>query len=495
MPDRHVNQSKTKPPGRRALKWLMFMAIGLTGAFLIALLLAGGYFYRHPSRVKDLAAEQISNLTGVAVTVGELSYSLNPLQLRARNIDVRPTDGKNGFELQLGFLAVDARVTGPFGRRTLVVEHLRVENFSALVTTDARLPTALSEAVSPSFEGQLVRQMVGFFLISDIAWSSLEADNGRLTITGDATQLVLDGLRLESDAADRIDAHGRMLESRIGADTHMAVADYRIHLEPTARSETGSIDGEAVLSGGRISGSRFSADDITAAIRLVYRPDRNEITLPEMHLDGHFSPPPIATAGVRPTKRLSLEGRGVYRMAEKVLDLAGWSLEAAGLLKASGDARLEVRNPYRLQLSLKEGQLDTNQFGELYTGLAGTRPLPLAVSGSLGLKGSVDGPLTGKGSEWRGNLQFTLQGVPVAYHDSGNRLQAVLSGSVQANGSFKDPQVQLNLEANDMAIISKHVEVMEFRPSMSASGHFPVLELSLHTRSPGARLTAGSRHP
>jgi len=494
MPDRHGNQSDNKPRGRSALKWLMFMAIGLIGACLIALLLVGGYFYRHPSRVRDLAAEQISNLTGVAVTVGELSYSLNPLHFRARDIDVRPSDGKNGFELQLGSIAVDASVTGPFGRRTLVVEHLRVKDFSALVKTDARLPTALSEAASPSFAGQLVREVVGFFLISDIVWSSVEADDGRLTITGDATQLVLDGLRLESDAADRIDARGRMLESRIGADTHMAVADYRIHLEPTACTETGSIDGEVALSGGRISGSQFSADDITAAMRLVYRPDRNEITLAEMHLDGHFSTPSMATAGAHPTKRLSLEGRGVYRMAENVLDLAGWSLEAAGLLKASGEARLEIGTPYRLQLSLKEGQLDAEKFGDLYTGLAGTRPLPLTVSGSIGLKGSVDGPLTGKGSEWRGNLQFMLQSVPIAYHDTGNRLQAVLSGSMQANGSFKDPRVQLNLEANDMAIISKYGEVMEFRPSMSASGHFPELAVSLHTRSPGARLTAGSRH-
>jgi hypothetical protein len=494
MPDRHGNQSETKPPGRSALKWLVLMAIGLAGASLIALLLVGGYFYRHPSRVKDLAAEHLSILTGVEVSVGELSYSLNPLHLRARNIDVRPTDGRNGFELQVGSIAVDARITGPFGRRTLVVEHLRVKDFSALVKTDARLPTALSEAASPSFAGQLVRQVVGFFLISDIAWSSLEADNGRLTITGGAAQLVLDGLRLESDAADRIDARGRMLESRIGADTHVAVADYRIHLEPTARTETSSINGEVVLSGGRIYGSQFSADDITAAIRLVYRPDRNEITLPEMNLVGHFSTPLTETAGIRPTKRLSLEGRGVYRMAEKVLDLAGWSLEAAGLLKASGEARLEIGTPYRLQLSLTEGQLDADQFGDLYTGLAATRPLPLAVSGSIGLKGSVDGPLTGKGSEWRGNLQFMLQSVPIAYHDTGNRLQAVLSGSMQANGSFKDPQVQLNLEANDMAITSKYGEVMEFRPSMSASGHFPELEVSLHTRSPGARLTVGSRH-
>jgi hypothetical protein len=493
MPHWRVNHSETKMPGRIVLKGLMVMGIGMAGACLIALLLVGAYFYRHPSRAKDIAAEQMSNLTGVAITVGELSYSLNPLHLQARDIELRPADGRNGFELRLGSIEVDARITGPFGRRTLVVENLRVENFSVLANTDTRLPTALSEAASSSYAGRLVRQVVGFFLISDIAWSSLEADNGRLTIIGDATQLMLDGLRLESDAAGRIDARGRMLESRIGAETQVAVADYRIHLEPTDHTETGSIAGEVVVSGGRIFGSQFSAEDITAAIRLAYRPDRNEITLPEMKLHGHFSSPLIATAGVPPTKRLSLESRGVYRMAEKVFDLDGWSLEASGLLEASGTARLEVGTPCRLQLSLTEGRLDADQFGAFYSGFTGARPLPLTVSGAIGLEGSVDGPLTGKGSEWQGNLQFTLQGLPVAYHDTGNRLQAVLSGSVQVNGHFKDPHLQLNLDANDMAITSKYGGLTEFRPSMSASGHFPVLEVSLHTGSPGARLTAGSR--
>ncbi|MGB5424144.1 MAG: hypothetical protein WBN03_18410 [Desulfobacterales bacterium] len=493
MPEMHVNHSETKPPGRSVLKWLMLTTVGLAGACLIALILVGGYFYRHPSRVKELAAEQISNLSGVAVTVGELSYSLNPLHLQARDLNARPTDGRNGFDLQLGLITVDARITGPFGRRKLVVEHLRIKDFSALVKTDARLPAALSEAATPSLVGRLVRKVVGYFLISDIAWSSLEADNGRLTIIDDAMQLVLDGLRLESDAANRINARGRMLESRIGADTRVAIADYRIHLEPTARAETGSIAGEVVFSGGRISASPFSADDITATVRLTYQPDRNEITLPELNLTGHLKTPMIAAASPYPTKRLAFEGRGVYRAAEKVLDLAGWSLEAAGLLKASGTARLEVGTPYRLQLSLTEGRLDADQFGSLYTGLAGGRPVPLAVSGAIGLKGSVDGPLTGKGSEWQGNLQFMFQRIPVAYHDADNRLQALLSGSVQANGYLADPQVQLRLEATDMAITTKYGVLTEFRPLVSASGHFPVLDVSLHTRSPGARLTAGSQ--
>ena len=494
MPDRHVKQSETKPPGRSVLKWLMFMAIGLTGACLIALLLIGGYLYRHPSRVKELAAEQISHLTGVAVTVGELSYSLNPLHLRARHLNARPTDDRNGFDLQLGSIAVDARITGPFGRRTLVVERLRVDDFSVLVKTDARLPAVLSVPATSSLVGQLVRKLVGFFLISEIVWSSLEADKGRLTIIDDAMQLVLDGLRLQSDAANRIDARGRMIESRIGADTRVAIADYRIHLAPTARAETGSITGEVVFSGGRISASPFNADDITATVRLIYQPDRNEITLPEMNLTGHLTTPLIVASGPFPTKRLAFEGRGVYRMADKVLDLAGISLEAAGLLEASGTARLEVATPYRLQLSLTEGRIDADQVGAFYPAVTGGRPLPLAVSGPIGLKGSVDGPLSGKGSEWHGKLQFMLQRVPIEYHDAGNHLQVLLSGSVQANGSFKDPQVRLNLEANDMAITSKFGGVTEFRPSMSASGHFPVLEVSLHTRSPGARLSAGSRH-
>ncbi|MFZ1956114.1 MAG: hypothetical protein WAU34_11510, partial [Desulfobacterales bacterium] len=95
------NNSESQTTGRRGFKWLVLTAAGLAGTCLIALILVGGYLYRHPSRLKDLAAEHLSHLTGVTVTVGELSYSLNPLELRARDIDARPTDGRNGFELKL----------------------------------------------------------------------------------------------------------------------------------------------------------------------------------------------------------------------------------------------------------------------------------------------------------------------------------------------------------------------------------------------------------
>jgi hypothetical protein len=293
MTDRPVTpHSKTKPPGRRAIRCLLLTIVALTTACLIALVLVGGYVYRHPSSIKHLLAERISELTGVAVTVGELSYSVNPLHLGLRDVAARPAEDRPGFDLQLGSLVVDARLSGPFGRRTLVVEHLRAEDFSARLNTDIRLPKALAEAASPSSMGRLIRRLIRFFLISDIEWSLLEANNGRLTITGEAMQLVLDGFRLKSDAAAGIDARGRMVVSRIGADTHVAVADCRIRLEPAVRTETGSLSGRLELSGGRIYGTSFSADDIAAAVRLIYQSDRNEIALSEMSIDGrlHGSP-------------------------------------------------------------------------------------------------------------------------------------------------------------------------------------------------------------
>ncbi|MDZ7581992.1 MAG: hypothetical protein U5R30_15750 [Deltaproteobacteria bacterium] len=494
MTDRPVPpHSKTKPPGRRAIRCLLLTTVALITACLIALVLVGGYIYRHPSSIKNLLAERISELTGVAVTVGELSYSVNPLHLGLRDVAARPAEDRPGFDLQLGSLVVDARLSGPFGRRTLVVEHLRAEDFSVRLNTDLRLPKALAEAASPSSMGRLIRRLIRFFLISDIEWSLLEANNGRLTITGEAMQLVLDGLRLKSDAADGIDARGRMVESRIGADTHVAVADCRIRLEPAVRTETGSLSGRLELSGGRIYGTSFSADDIAAAVRLIYQSDRNEIALSEMSIDGRLTAHPIATDTLHPVQRLSFTGRGAYRLAEEVLDLSGWSFDAAGLLMASGTARLDIEPPSRLRIELAAGRLDADRFGLWYNAVSGKRPLPLTVAGQIDLEGEVEGPLTVKGSGWRTNLRLMLQNVPVAYHDTDTRLQAVLSGGIQATGKLANPQLRLNLEADKMAITSRDVALTGFQPLLNASGHFPVLEVNLRTRGPGANLTAGSR--
>ncbi|MFZ0131888.1 MAG: hypothetical protein WAK95_05050 [Desulfobacterales bacterium] len=481
---------KIRSPRRSVFRRLLIPIFGLFGAGLIALTLTVGYYYRHPSSLKTFAAVQLGNLAGVAVTIGELSYGVDPLHLRVRDIDARPAEGKNGLDLHLGSLAVDAHLTGPFGRRTLVVDSLRIEDFSARVKTEARLPIALPDSAPPSLASRLVRKLAGYLLASDIKWSAIEVENGRVTVSGEAMELAFAGLHVTSSPTGGIDARGQLLESRIGADTTIAVTEGRIHFDPAARNAQTS--GELVLSGGRISGASFGAEDVAAAVRLVYRPERNDIGLPEINLTGNITFPKMPQAAAQPATPLTFSGRGAYRMAETVLELHEWSLGAADSMEAAGTARLETAAPHRLQLTLAGGRLDADRIGTWYAAVTGGKS-PFTVSGSVGLAGNIEGPLSGRGAEWHGELQLMLQNVPVSYSAPGARLQADVSGSVQLNGPLHDPLLQIDLTADDMALSSGNTSLTGFQPLLTASGSYPMLDVSLQTRGSGARLAAGPR--
>lgn len=486
-----MTHRKTRSPRRGALPRLLIPILGLFGICFIALALTVGYVYQHPSSLKTLAADQLRRLAGVTVTIGELSYGVDPLHLRVRDIEAHPADGENGLGLHLGFLAVDAHLTGYFGRRTLIVDHLRIEDFSARINTDVQLPIALSGSAAPSLPARLVRKLAGYLLAAEIKWSSIEAENGRVAVIGEAMELVFADLHLKSSPTVGIDARGQLLESRIGAGTVVAAADGRIHLAPPVKSAP--IAGEMVLSGGRISGVPLGAENITAALRLVYQSERNDISLPEINLTGNITFPEVAQAAAQPATLLTFSGRGAYRMADKILELSGLSFGAADLMEAAGSARLETAAPYRLQLALTSGRLAADRLGTWYAAVTGGRPMPLTVSGPIGLAGDIEGPLAGKGAEWQGDLQLTLQSVPVTYSATGASLQTEVSGSVQVNGNAADPLLQINLDADKMAITTQNAALTGFQPHLTASGHFPALDISLRTQGAGARLAAGPR--
>ena len=482
---------KTRSPRRSAVRWLLITILGLFGAGLIALALTVGYFYRHPSSLKTFAAGQLRHLAGVAVTIGDLSYGVDPLHLRARDIDAQPVDGENGPALHLGYLAVDAHLTGPFGRRTLVIDHLQLEDFAVRVKTDARLPITLPDSTAPpSLASRLVRKLAGYLLASDVRWSAIEVENGRLTVIGEAMELAVAGLHLTSSPTGGIDARGQLLESRIGAATTVAVAEGRIHIEPPAQNAT--MAGDITLSGGRISGVSFGAEDIAAALRLEFHPEQKDIGLPEINLTGNITFPKLPQAAAPLVTPLTFSGRGTYRMAETVLELHEWSLEAADSMEAAGTARLETTAPHRLQLTLAGGRLDADRIGTWYAAVTGEKS-PITVSGSVGLAGTIEGPLTGKGAEWHGELQVMLQNVPVSYSAPGARLLADVSGRVQLNGPLADPSLQINLAADEMTLTAGNTSLTGFQPHLTASGHYPVLDISLQTRGSGARFAAGPR--
>lgn len=488
MNTEHAKSSRISP-----IRLVLLTVAGLTLVGVIVLLAAAAYVYRHPSRVKEILAARLPSLTGVAISVDELSYGITPLHIRARGLEARPTDGRNGFALRLGSLSVDACLGGPFGRRTLAVERMQIQDFAVLLRTDFELPAALFTPKPATWSDRLMRSLIRFFLVSEITWSSLEAANGRFTLIGDRIEITAEGLQVKAAADGTAEAHGSRLEGRVGPDTRLSASGYGIRIETTdLQPDNGAIAARIHISGGRVENPILDSEAIAAAIRGVYRSETGDIRLTSFSISGRVTAlNSLPSKGAYSSHEVNLSGSGAFRLRERTLDLDRWSFKVEGLAEAAGEARLEARVPYGFELGIGAGRLDLRGLAAQSAAL--DRAWPLDLSGDIGLKGRIEGVLKESPGRWRGDLRLEMQDIPAAYRDKTASLRAVFSGSVQAKGQLAAPQLETVLNADDAELVLANTSLTNLAITLRASGRYPDQSVSLHTRGRGARLVLGNR--
>ena len=135
----------------KILKKILLISCSVIILFLAG---AGGivlYYYHHPSRIKDLVEKTLAGSAGVPCSIQQLSYSLNPLHVRAGGITLKPRQDMPGFHLQLSSLQADMTLEGPFGGKTLVLNKLTLEGLIIRMSQELDMPKMSSGKGGGSF--------------------------------------------------------------------------------------------------------------------------------------------------------------------------------------------------------------------------------------------------------------------------------------------------------------------------------------------------------
>ncbi|NNG07117.1 MAG: hypothetical protein HKM90_05225, partial [Desulfobacteraceae bacterium] len=148
--------------------------------FLASLGAASLYLYHNPSATKPFIEKAISRTTETTCTIKTLSYSLNPLSLRASDITLRPLGTQQGLYLHIPDLHAVMELAGPFGDKTLTFKSLKIEGFSSQVTEKAMLPGMKLQEKRPSFLARILKRTVALFLFRDVAFQAAEVVNGHV---------------------------------------------------------------------------------------------------------------------------------------------------------------------------------------------------------------------------------------------------------------------------------------------------------------------------
>ena len=127
---------------------LLLVVVSITGSLF--------YYYTHPDSVEQLITRIIFQSTGMKCTMENLSYSLDPLRVRAEGITLGPFEDQTGLHLSVSDLTADMTLEGRFGRKTLIIEQIRIRKLLLNVPGQFVIPEYKTGQDSPSFLSQIL---------------------------------------------------------------------------------------------------------------------------------------------------------------------------------------------------------------------------------------------------------------------------------------------------------------------------------------------------
>ena len=325
-----------------------------SGACLALALL---HVYHHPSTVKRLLEDSLSARFGVDVTIGELEYGLQPMQVRAAHIAVRDATSGDDLDLSVSRLNATFAIEGPLGQRTLVIERIALAGVSVIAGRQVNWRDVIPDTGPPSALSRLVKRAAAALLFRDVRIGMVELSDGEAALSTNDLQVALhrvragttpDGIRVDGEVRIQWPATGAAFDApqldtvlNLGFFEDHDVFSGRLHM-PEARYNSPQ--------------ANVTASQTEVHLRLTLGPDR--ITLEDGRvrcLSLTLQREGMEELSLHAPRLLSVAGE--FGRSQGVLKLAGWQLAVDEVLDISGEAELKLGAARSIDLKRIDGVL------------------------------------------------------------------------------------------------------------------------------------------
>lgn len=461
-----------------------------SGACLALALL---YVYHHPSTVKRLVEDSLSARFGVAVTIAELEYGLQPMQVRAAHIAVR--DAKFGDDLDLSVSRLNAAfaLEGPLGRRTLVIERMALAGVSLTAGGRMNWGDVIPDTGPPSALSRLLKRAAAALFFRDVRIGMVELCDGEAALSTDDLQLVLrriragttpDGIRVDGEVMIQWPATGAVFD----APQFDTVLNLRFSADQDVFSGQLQIP-EAFYSSPQATATAFQAEvHLALALgldRITFKDGRVRCRSLTLTREGMEELPLHAP-------RLSAAGE--FGRRQGVLKLARWQLTVDELLDMSGEAELKLDSARTLDIKRIDGVLFPAKMIPTVLLAAGYKNAPVQVTGAVGINGRLVLKETERGWIEDGDVTAAFDQNAVKAVLGSLHIEGLVTGTVRGSGRMSAPTIATRLSGRQILLNGSGLRVEPFAVDVSAEGTYPAFSIPLlEIRVPTAALPVADK--
>ena len=464
--------------------------------FLSIATLCGGifYLYHHPSYIKALAEKSLPQTFGVSGSIEALSYSLKPLNLRAEGIILKPRDETGDFHLKIPTLQADMTLQGPFGKKTLILNRIKLEGLSLEIVQKPDLPEGLLKKKKDAVLNPILKSAVALLLFKDVRLETTEFTKGNVTALLGEVRIKIRGIQASLNA-------DRLLE--IACSAHMEWPSKKASLEaPDLRVTTSQalslvdpeIKGRLFSKGMRLKAPEAEVKGMDAEASVSYVHKRREIGLRFLDLSLEGLLVRYGSGRLSMPSGLDVHAEGLLSLRDNRITLPKFRVTMGRILEVKGDLRGGAGPQTGLDIRIHEGRLVPEKLVTLLPeGLKEKIP-PVSLTGGVTLQGKISVSKGKKAWHLRSDLETRLSRNTLSYRSGDYHLKGTLSGMVRTHGPFPNLHMAATMTGEDILLSGSDIMLKPFQAGFSLSGHYPLfLFKDLNVRVPSANMMIGQK--
>ena len=525
-------------------KVLLVLALSL---LLVVMVFSGvvAYIYTHPETVKPLVENSLSSVTGGDCSIQALDYTLRPLSLTVEGVSIVSETPEVSFSFNLPVLKATMLREGTFGRQTLVIQDLQLNDLTYHLTSpNGILPSLAAPKKTSSGLGRLTGWVVRFLLFRDVLLQRVQMQNGQIKAQFRDQHYRAETIALALSRNQTAQITGKV-EIGLG-DPQLAIriptleitsggpltlsespiafnlsADHIIVKNPHAQVNRMSLAARCLYTNrpARLSVETLSlkADDLSAIkdSALMQRLNLANAGAQQMHLAAQLDY--AATTGMihlkaftfditdlalaptpskqRTTLGLRLTADGKFDMGTSQLEIGAFDLSAKGNLAFNGSIKAAFKDQHTLQIRIDDGHVFPEKLRQ-WLPAEWVRSLdPLRLEDRIKLSGWVEGVRAAKVDwTWRCDVetQFNQNGYRFSAPDA--TLEGRLVGGVNASGPFNALNVSGRIESQQTQASGAGIRPSPFSAAVEFKGAYPVFAINqIDVAVPQVEIRAGER--
>mgnify|MGYP000129697368 FL=1 len=439
----------------------MLLAFGALSAAVL-------YYVESPGRVKALIEQSLSRATGTECSIRELTYSLNPLFLHARGIEL--IDHTQWFYLEIPEAITELSLQGPFTRRTLVVNRLTLKDFSLNTCDSPRFGEMTAQPASAGFPSRVMRKLVGLLLFQDIRIDAAEVSGGHVNSELGDQILSLSGItaRLNEEKSVSVACYGR-LRSR-SEQIFITMPNIEFLVDRAISIRRPEIRGFLKSEYMTISTPLGHLENLSSEVKAVYDQDSRVVTFPSVRLDSENLTLKSPSGSATPPLKMHLSAEGFVDLFRGIARAQPFHLKLNDVMEATGAVQAETRETLELNLNGLAAEMNLRSLWSMLPNLFELNPSFFSLAGVAQVSGRLTGRLKENFWQWDGDLQTRLAEAEVSLAATDLRGSGRVAAEIHVKGAIPAVETALTFTLDRADFAWKGMEVKSASASLSASG-------------------------